>query len=117
MTLAQGEGGIDQPHVREALRKIAENAAAARIDFLSVKSQIVGVLEHPAKLRFGFLKRSAAKGKIFRCPEAADAESPLARTEVVAISVEQSWTGAEISLNPCVSAAHASRVSGLKLVF
>src|SRR3954447_25909971 len=78
--LSYGKSSVDQAHVRESLRKVAEHCAWGGIDFLTEQTKIIAVSEHIAKLCFGFVERSTSKSKVLCCPEAADAKRAFSGT-------------------------------------
>lgn len=63
--------GVDESHVREGLREVAERISRLGIDFLRVQAKIVLVCEQLAKREMSFLQSPSAQRQVFSTPEAA----------------------------------------------
>jgi len=74
--------GVDQPDVRERLRKVAQEAPSARIVLLGQKANVVADVEKALEEcpRLGLL---ALQGEIIGQPEAAREKGALARGQPV----------------------------------
>src|SRR3954453_23785752 len=80
--LPEVQGGVDEGHVGEGLREVAEEATRRGIVFLGEQAHIVGEAMQPLEQLTGFAA-AALKAEVAREPEAAREEHAFAARQTV----------------------------------
>src|SRR5579872_5832994 len=96
------------------LRKVAQRITRARIDFLRIQSNFVGVSQQLLESGACLFEGASAERKIFRLPEAANSECPFRRLSFV--SVQQARGRTQMLINRIVGRAHTSAIGAFKSI-
>src|SRR3954467_1099685 len=86
--LAEVQGGVDEGHVREGLREVAEEAARRGIVFLGEEAHIVGEAKQPLEQLAGFAG-APWQAEVVGEPEAAREEHAFAARQAVEALVRE----------------------------